>query len=914
MGRAHAYLIGIAIVGALSIAIVGALSIASAQPADSLAPLRRVWQEPSPAARPMMRWWWFGPAVTPQGLDRELQAMHDAGLGGVEVQPVYPLVPDDRGRGLVNHPFLSAPFLDAVRHSAETARRLGLRFDLTLGSGWPYGGPHISIDHAAGRLRWEKVPVPAASRRVPLPPMTTGERLIAVTRPEGGAELTDIRGDAVWLPEGARPSELWVFIAGPTGMMVKRAAVGAEGYVLDHYDRAALQAHLDAVGTPLLDALRGLAPATVFCDSLEVFGSDWTPDLLAEFARRRGYDLRPHLPALVTGTDARAVGLRQDWGRTLGELYEERFLAPLAAWTHARGSKLRIQGYGIPPATLSSNRLADLTDGEGAQWKTITPARWASSANHLFDRPVTASETWTWLHSPSFAATPLDLKAEADRHFLQGVNQMIGHGWPSTPDAVDDGAWRFNWRFYAAAALNDRNPWWIAMPDVSRYLQRVSALLREGRAVNDVALYLPTDDALGDIKPGTAHLLELLRERIGPVVPAAILDAGFGFDVIDDAALGTGTPASMAGGALTVGGQSYRVIVLPAVVTMPAETQATLRAFIAGGGRVVAVDRLPERTPGLRGEPLPAGLTLTPTPATSLGAALQAALTPDIRLEPASPDVGQHHRRVGDADVYFVANTANTPRAARLTVRTMGRAEWWDPLTGESRRADPVAVGRDTMTVALDLPAYGSTVLVVARGPAPRSSRLTALPAPAPRILPIAGPWTIAFADRSIAPRTRDSLASWDADEDTRYFSGVATYEAALELPAIPAGAAVVLDFGPGTAVTPNDRGPGMRTWLDAPIRDAAVIAINGQPAGAVWCPPFRLDVTRLVKPGRNAVSIRVGNTALNHMAGRPLPDYRLLNLRYGDRFQPQTMEQVRPLPSGLVGPVRLEITPPRPR
>ena len=112
----------------------------------------------------MMRWWWFGPAVTPAGLDRELQAMHDAGLGGVEVQPVYPLVPDDRGRGLVNHPFLSAPFLDAVRHSAATARRLGLRFDLTLGSGWPYGGPHIPIDHAAGRLRWEKVPVKAPPR------------------------------------------------------------------------------------------------------------------------------------------------------------------------------------------------------------------------------------------------------------------------------------------------------------------------------------------------------------------------------------------------------------------------------------------------------------------------------------------------------------------------------------------------------------------------------------------------------------------------------------------------------------------------------------------------------------------------------------------------------------------------------
>ena len=128
-----------------------------------------------------------------------------------------------------------------------------------------------------------------------------------MTLPDGGAELTDIRGDVVWLPEGAPPAEVWVFIASRTGMMVKRAAAGAEGYVLDHYDRAALQAHLDAVGAPLLEALRGLPPATVFCDSLEVFGSDWTPDLLPEFTRRRGYDLRPHLAALVSGTDAPAI-------------------------------------------------------------------------------------------------------------------------------------------------------------------------------------------------------------------------------------------------------------------------------------------------------------------------------------------------------------------------------------------------------------------------------------------------------------------------------------------------------------------------------------------------------------------------------------------------------------------------------
>jgi hypothetical protein len=446
---------------------------------------------------------------------------------------------------------------------------------------------------------------------------------------------------------------------------------------------------------------------------------------------------------------------------------------------------------------------------------------------------------------------------------------------------------------------------------VSRYLTRVSALLREGRPVHDVALYLPTHDGFGDIKNGTAHLLELLRERIGPVVPAAILDAGFGFDVIDDGLLAE--PATIEGNELVVGAQRFRVVVLPAVRTMPAETLARLRAFQAAGGKIIATDRLPERTPGLRGEPLPADLKIAATPAASLGAALRAALTPDIQLEPESPDVGQHHRRIGDADVYFLANTANRPHTSQLTVRALGRAEWWDPLTGATRAAEPIRVSADAMTVALDLDAYGSAVLVVARGPAPRVTRSAPRPRPVPPPQTLAGPWTVSFADPQVAPRTLATPASWDADDATRFYSGVATYETTFEMGPMPPGFAIALDFGEGHPIEANDRGPGMRTWLDAPIRDAAVITVNGQRAGSVWSPPYRLDIGAFVRPGKNTLAIRVGNTPLNHMAGRPLPDYRLLVLRYGDRFQPQGMELIRPLPSGLVGPVRL-VTRPRSR
>jgi hypothetical protein len=181
-----------------------------------------------------------------------------------------------------------------------------------------------------------------------------------------------------------------------------------------------------------------------------------------------------------------------------------------------------------------------------------------------------------------------------------------------------------------------------------------------------------------------------------------------------------------------------------------------------------------------------------------------------------------------------------------------------------------------------------------------------------PRTLPaspsqaLSGPWAIGFADRKIAPRTLGTPASWDADDTTRFYSGVATYETAFEIGPVPPGAATTLDFGEARPIEGNDRGPGMRAWLDAPIRDAAVVTVNGQRAGSIWSPPYRLDVSALVRPGKNTLSIQVGNTAMNHMAGRPLPDYRLLVLRYGDRFQPQDMELIRPLPSGLIGPVRL--------
>ena len=271
-------------------------------------------------------------------------------------------------------------------------------------------------------------------------------------------------------------------------------------------------------------------------------------------------------------------------------------MTPLSQWAKANGTQLRIQNYGMPPATIASAAPADLPEGEGPQWKVVRASRYASSASHIYGRTVTSSETWTWLHSPAFRATPLDVKAEADLHFLQGINQLIGHGWPyNPPDSIYPGT-----RFYAAGVFNDRNPWWIVMPDLSLYLQRVSYLLRQGRPANDVALYLPNADAWASFRPGQVHLIETLRERGGPKIMPAILEGGYNLDFFDDGSLAT--RGRVEGNRLFLGENGYRVVVLPGVPTEAIAAWWTLAC--------PALDRLSGRLPREPlGLPLPEGPT-----------------------------------------------------------------------------------------------------------------------------------------------------------------------------------------------------------------------------------------------------------------------------------------------------------------
>ena len=881
--------------------LLGALPTPTLQAQTAIAQLKAQFVHPPDESRPMMRWWWFGVAVEKPEIRRELEQMKADGIGGAELAFVYPQVVDDPAKHLVNEPFLSSAMLDNVTYAASEARGLGLRLDVTLGSGWPYGGPATTLQEAAGCLRVAELAVAPGATSLPRFELAEAESVLSVSLVNGEPKHWKATpgqlvapGQTKDFPPSMSSRTALVFITSHTGQQVKRAAAGAEGWVLDPFSHQAVATHLNAVGEPLLKAFGATPPYAVFSDSLEAYGADWTPDLPAEFRRRRGYDLLPHLPELWAGGSAEAERIRHDWGKTLTELVDENYLSQINAWATAHHTRFRSQTYGEPAVSLSSQRLVALAEGEGPHWRAFSTLRWATSANHLFNKNVTSAETFTWLHSPAFRATPLDMKAEVDLHFLVGVNQIIGHGWPySAPQVGEPG-----WSLYAAAVFNDHNPWHPVMPDVTRYIERTSFLLRQGEPANQVALLLPTDDAWASFSPGKVSVTAEMDRLVTPALMSSILSAGYNVDYMD-------------ADAIDKIGIHYPVLVLPPTDRIPVETLRKIQQYVAAGGKAIAVGRAPTldangesaaEIAALSRQLFDGSKSTLVADESALGDALHKAVRPDFQLESDNDAIGFIRRKLPAADIYFVANTSNhavSARATFATTHTFGQR--WNADTGAAVAGFSYA---GTAVIPLNLAAYESAIFVFSD----TASRATPPDRPGDEIADLSANWKVTFTapNRSISEH---ALADWTSDPATRFYSGEAVYERDFTLSKMPAGT-LFLDVDGGTALTmpAKLKGPGMRAWYDPPVREAAIVFVNGRRVGSLWHPPYRLAVSGFVKQGQNHLLIRVYNTAINAWAALPPHDYRPLIAKYGDRFQMQDLDQVKPVSSGLLGTIRLVI------
>ncbi len=668
---------------------------------------------------------------------------------------------------------------------------------------------------------------------------------------------------------------------------------------------------------PLLKAFGDTPPYAIFSDSLEAYGADWTPNLPAEFQKRRGYNLLPHLPELVSGGTPAAEKVRHDWGQTLTELVNENYLTQINNWAIAHHTKFRSQTYGEPAVTFSSQRLAALPEGEGPQWRAFSTLRWATSANHVFGNNVTSGETFTWLHSPVFRATPLDMKTEADIDFIMGENQIIGHGWPYSPP--DHKVPEPGWSLYAAASFNDHNSWHPVMPDVARYIQRISWLLRQGEPANQVAILLPTDDAWASFSPSHVTVTGAMQKLITPELMSAILASGYNVDYIDADAINS------------VGLGTHQVLVIPPTDRIPLDTLKKIVAWSERGGKVLAVGHTPtldpEGTPSPEITELSKAIMLVPT-TEELAKALEQrsqALTSNSPPRTTHGDaktvqLGFIRRKLPTADIYFVANTSNQPVQATATFDTTHRdGEQWDPETG--RAAHVTATN-----LPLNLAPYESRVFIFAHysasQPPHRSASDSASMTP---LADLSSDWQVTFTSTK-ETETEPTLTDWIINPATLFYSGEAVYSRDFSLASAPKTPIFLEVEGgkplPGSPSSPPEHpalgpnglpdpritrpGPGMHAYYDPPLHEAAIVFINGQRAGSLWHPPYQLDVTKLLKPGPNQIEIHVYNTALNAWSKLPPHDYGPLIEKYGDRFQMQDLDKVHPISSGILGTIHL--------
>jgi len=884
---------------AMSVAVVTPLT--AQQTVDQL---RKQFASPPADARPMVRWWWFGPAVTKEEIAREIHQMHDGGFGGFELASVYPLALDDAQNGIRNLPYASKEMVEMLRYAREQGSALGMRVDLTLGSGWPFGGPQIPIDQSAGRLKIVVASLPLQK----IPELAAGDAPIAAFVAKGTPEHYDAAtAKQIQYPAGSSDiaagssGETQValfFISSHTGQMVKRAAVGGEGFVLDHMSRQAIETHLHTVGDALLGGFVDAPPYAIFSDSLEVYASDWTRKLPEEFKKRRGYDLIPHLPELVAGGTPQAEEIRHDWGVTLSDMVRENYLRPLTDFATEHHTRFRSQTYGFPAATLSDERVPQLPEGEGPQWNRFSFTRWTSSANHLFGNNVTSAETWTWLHSPAFRATPLDMKAEADRMFVEGVNQIIGHGWPySPPYATEPG-----YSLYAAAVFNAHNPWYPVMSDVTRYVQRVSWMLRQGEPANDVALLLPEDDAQADFRPAHVSVTDEMKTKITPALMQAILDTGHNVDYVDGPALNE------------LRKHPYSLLIVPPTRRIRLQALEDVSAYAKHGGKVIFIGTTPSLAPGKMDakdtpkiKALMEQLRSSSTHIDSegeLSAAINRLLKPDLDIHAAAGSIGFLHRHLPDAEIYFIANiTAQDLMLPLHTGSNYSNAELWNPDDGTVTTAD--------LNQAVRLAPYGSRLLVLHGGSTPAN-----VTEPQEFVVETRSPinlnhWSAEFPGSpgaSLLPSRKDVDTVWTDDAAEKFYSGEVRYSTSFQAAKPKAGEHLLLHFADGKAIpnTQREGTNGMRAWYDAPIREAAIVYLNGERIGSLWHPPYELDLTTFLHAGENKLEIRVYNTAINELSGQPPRDYAALKQKYGDRFQMQDMENLQPVPSGIFGPVQV--------
>ncbi|MGX5855710.1 glycosyl hydrolase [Dyadobacter jiangsuensis] len=813
-------------------------------------------------SKPWTYWWWMGSAVTKADITAQLEYFSKSGLGGVHIIPIYGV----KGYEKAAIPFLGDQWLEVMEHTVREGGRLGLGVDMTTGTGWPFGGPNVTIASAA----------------------------------QG---MTVVEGKPV---------------VKPTEQKVKRAAPGGEGLVLDPFNANGMSQYLSRFDSAFSKA--SAKPRAMYNDSYEAYGANWTDDFAQQFQFRRKYDLLGKLILLSDSTgNPEATLVKIDYHQTLAELLLERYAKPWTAWSREHGFVTRYQAHGSPGNLLDLYEAADIPETESFgtsrfnipglrvdpdysidQFGTPNPLamKFASSAANLSGKKLVSSETGTWLAN-HFKVSLSQIKPQIDELFTAGINHVFYHGTTYSPE--NEGF--PGWLFYASTNFGKTSHFAEHFPLLNSYVEWCQKLLQDSKPDNDVLVYFPIHDlwATKAKSGGGVHLLEvhhvdrwLLDLPFGKL-SERLWKEGYAFDFVSDLQLKKFNVG--ANGVLNSGNASYKTLVIPSATYLSEETLAELLRLANAGANIIFDQKLPSTVTGNarhdeRQEAFDETLRrLSSVQNVKVSKNLYADMSNNGVVKEQLAEKGLTFIRKKSPNglpLYFVANLGNTFQSGWVRIgkgETMSRNT---PTRGESLLHTRTVGGREE--IFLNLPPGESCFL---EGAADGSD--FPFVSGTSKEWELKGQWEVSFLNgkhSTPAPAKLTTLKSWTTLPDSaEYFSGKARYRIVFDL-----------------------KGP-LKQYADAGIslgdvREVASVKLNGKDLGTAWHIPFQLYAGHALKSKGNVLEIEVTNLSANYMRLRDQqqPDWKkFYDINIVDiTYKKFDATRWQPMPSGLLGPVKL--------
>jgi hypothetical protein len=651
------------------------------------------------------------------------------------------------------------------------------------------------------------------------------------------------------------------------------------GLDCDKLNPKAVELHWNSYIAPLLkdEAFDG-GVQTIHIDSYEKHNQNWSPCLPGEFRERRGYDLRPWLPAM-TGRiiDSTEVSERFLWDlrQTICDAMADNYYGRMAELCHEHGKQLSIEPYhqvAFDNVTVGGRADMVVTEFWQGSWPGPYWYKLGSSPAHVYGKRIVGAEAFTSNDKGggNWSTDPWALKPLGDSAFCSGVNHFIFHVYTQQP-WVDLAPGPTTGPFGSHFERN--NTWFDLGYGWLKYMARCQYMLQQGQFVGDV-LY-----SVGENTPNEST-------GIGGDLPR-----GYDYDHISPEAILTRLSAKDGRFALP-DGISYAVLVLPPTDDfMTAPMARKLRELVQKGCTVVGPR--PLRSPSLSSQPAEDetvkaiaaelwgtmdGETVTENTfgkgrvfwGRPLEDVLKAiGVVPDFSWKVVTGKIHlKHiHRQIGEGDLYFVSdntwpNRDNSAGVATVecSFRGTGKVpELWDAVTGRIRPLPSFREANGTTTIPLQFEPRQSFFIVFREGEkgntvAPRD----AFPKAA-NVQTIAGPWQVSFDPRWFYPDTGsggklafDKLQDWSqhVDPAVKYFSGTAEYRKQFDIE--------------------NEAHLRRELLLDlGAVKNLAEVHVNGRNLGVVWCAPWRVAVPRgVLKPKENELVIKVSNLWPNRLIG----------------------------------------------